>query len=96
LREAPEKRYDKTHEKMENDTDKAEYLDDGIGEIFLNYKNFMKGSLPNGQSMIILFDSGASQTLVSSYCVKRSPYLSTIKPKDINSFSTQPLLCAQF
>ena len=44
----------------------------------LNERNFVKGHLPNGKNVFILFDSGASKTIVSESYVKSSSYLSSL------------------
>lgn len=51
--------------------------------IQLDSRNYAKGSLPDGKSVLLLFDSGATRTLISQQFVSSSKYLSSITPESI-------------
>ena len=46
-------------------------------EIQLSTRNFTKGHLPNGRNIFILFDSGASKTIISGSYIRSCSYLSS-------------------
>ena len=55
------------------------YLGTDDVDLVLTERNFTKGRLPNGKNLLILFDSGASKSIISQQYVNSSPYLSQIK-----------------
>jgi hypothetical protein len=65
------------------DPKKSEFLGEKPVELQLNDKNFIKGKLPDGKSVLALIDSGATHTLVSQTCVNNSRYLSALRPMNI-------------
>ena len=73
------------------------YLGTDDVDLQLNERNFAKGRLPNGKNLLILFDSGASKSIISEQCVKSSPYLSNknatkIKPVKFKLGNGQELI----
>lgn len=62
----------------------SEYLGNDIVDIQLDAKNYCKGYLPSGQSLLCLFDSGATQSLIGSETVSGSSYLCKLPKIDIN------------
>lgn len=61
----------------------SEYLGDQPVDIQLDGKNYCKGYLPTGHGLVCLFDSGATQSLISIQTVQDSPYLSKLQKIDI-------------
>ena len=55
------------------------YLGTDDVDLVLTERNFTKGRLQNGKNLLILFDSGASKSIISQQYVNSSPYLSQIK-----------------
>ena len=49
----------------------------------MSSKNFAKGYLDSKESLLLLFDSGATSSLISGSCVQRSPFLSRQRQFDI-------------
>ena len=62
----------------------SEYLGNDVVEIQLDARNYCKGYLPSGQSLLCLFDSGATQSLIGSGTVCESSYLSKLPKIDID------------
>ncbi len=62
---------------------RSEYYGDETVNIQLNSKNCVRGYLENKQSLLLLFDSGATKTLISGSCVNKSQYLSSLPHVDI-------------
>ena len=56
----------------------SKYLGTEDVDLKLNGRNFVKGHLPSGRNIFILFDSGASKTIISGNYVKNCKYLSTL------------------
>lgn len=62
---------------------KSELIGEESVDIQLDYRNFVKGCLPSGKTILTLFDSGASRSLLSQSLVQSSPYLSNLKPIEV-------------
>lgn len=58
--------------------DESEFLGEEFGTIQLSGKNFTKGFVGNKQQLLLLFDSGASKSIISQSCISRSTYLSQL------------------
>ena len=72
-----------------NSLPKSEYLGSQDVDLKLNTRNFIRGSLENGQHLLILFDSGASRTLISDAAIRGSNSLSKLKTTPINPVKFQ-------
>lgn len=71
---------------VSNHDDHSELLGTESQEIQLTSQNYAKGFInDNKESLLILFDSGATSSLISESCVQRSPYL-----KGCQMTETQP------
>jgi hypothetical protein len=68
---------------VENYSLESEYLGTEPVELKLNSSNYVKGYLPDKHGLVIIVDSGATQTLISGECVKTIPYLSGLPQIDI-------------
>ena len=53
-------------------------------DLQLTEQNFTKGRLPNGKNVSILFDSGASKSIISQQYVNSSPHLSNKTTSKVN------------
>ncbi len=66
--------------KIKSKREKAQYLGEkDFVDIQLNEKNFARGSLQDGKGMLLLFDSGATRSIVSESFVTSSNHLSSLK-----------------
>ena len=59
------------------------YLGTDDVDLQLTERNFVKGRLPSGKNIFILFDSGATRTIVSANYVKSSSYLSSLPQQKV-------------
>ena len=55
--------------------------------IQLDNKNFVRGQLQDGKNILMLFDSGATRSILSKSVVKNSRYLSSLKPSKVEPIS---------
>lgn len=55
--------------------------------IQLDEKNFVKAQLQDGKNILMLFDSGATRSILSKSVVKNSRYLSSLKPSKVEPIS---------
>ena len=72
----------KSHESLDFNPE-SQFLGNEPADIQLDTKNYCKGYLPTGQGLVCLFDSGATQSLISQATVADSPYLSNLLKIDI-------------
>ena len=49
----------------------------------MDEKNFVRAQLKDGKNILMLFDSGATRSILSKSVVKNSRYLSSLKPSKI-------------
>ena len=61
----------------------SSYLGTGDADLKLTERNFTNGRLPNGKNLLILFDSGASKSIISQQIIRSSPYLSNLQPTEV-------------
>lgn len=59
---------------------RSEYLGQENVDLKLDRRNYVKGSLLDGKRMLILFDSGATKSIISGSFVRGSRYLSNLRP----------------
>lgn len=53
-------------------------------DIQLDTRNFVRGTLHDGKGISLLFDSGATRSIISSSTVQNSKYLSSIQPVSVD------------
>ena len=53
-------------------------------DILLDERNFARGYLKDGKGLLLLFDSGATRSIISMSSVRNSQYLSALVPGKVN------------
>ncbi len=62
---------------------------EGDKVIHLTGRNMVQGKLPNSQKLVLLYDSGASKTLISQTTINNSAYLSGLERQKITKTKFQ-------
>ena len=69
--------------RVANVNSKQTKSDCGVPYITLSERNFARGSLTDGKQLLVLFDSGASKTLISASTVFHSKHLTSLPKKNV-------------